>query len=269
MLNKKRASFLIYLLHHLGKSCAIYKILDTIDSYNKSSATKAKYYNIIHHNNKSWSNTLDRDLNELEKHEIVIIQDNIVSIKSAKCIAHDIISIDDNVKLAINNIIKYSRAELPHSTLCTEHINAQNATIYTIGYENHDIDSFINSLIHNGITGIADVRKNPVSRKFGFSKKQLASFISKAEIKYQSFPELGILSEDRKNLTTPAAYKKLLDNYTCNLEKIDSSIIERLSEYAKKERIALLCLEQDPNQCHRGRLAQFMRKHIECSLENL
>lgn len=42
--------------------------------------------------------------------------------------------------------------------------------VYTIGYEGIDLEQFIDIIKKNHIDTIIDVRKNPVSRKKGFSK---------------------------------------------------------------------------------------------------
>ena len=44
---------------------------------------------------------------------------------------------------------------------------------------------------------LCDVRKNPLSRKFGFSKKKLKHITETVGIKYVHIPELGIESDKR------------------------------------------------------------------------
>lgn len=70
--------------------------------------------------------------------------------------------------------------------------------IFTIGYEGRTLEAFINTLIRNGIKLLCDVRKNPASRKFGFSGKMLKRILNSAGIKYISIPALGIASEKRE-----------------------------------------------------------------------
>ncbi len=45
--------------------------------------------------------------------------------------------------------------------------------LFTIGYEGRSIDEYLNILIENNIKVLCDVRKNPLSRKYGFSKQSL------------------------------------------------------------------------------------------------
>ncbi len=70
--------------------------------------------------------------------------------------------------------------------------------IFTVGYEGQDIQDFVDFLAKNKITIIADVRKNPVSRKKGFSKNKLAESLATQKIGYMHLPNLGVPSAWRK-----------------------------------------------------------------------
>ena len=66
----------------------------------------------------------------------------------------------------------------------------------------NDIEAFINNLIQNDIRLLCDVRKNPLSRKFGFSKGKLSHILDTIGIKYVHIPDLGIESDKRRSLDT-------------------------------------------------------------------
>lgn len=70
--------------------------------------------------------------------------------------------------------------------------------IYTIGYENCEIDEFVRGLRTQKIKTVADLRKNPVSRKPGFAKSRLAAALGSVGIEYIHVPELGVPTEWRK-----------------------------------------------------------------------
>jgi uncharacterized protein (DUF488 family) len=72
-------------------------------------------------------------------------------------------------------------------------------SIYIIGYEGASVDSFLNTLLQTGIKQLTDVRRNPISRKWGFAKNTLAGLCDKVGIDYMHFPELGISSAQRMN----------------------------------------------------------------------
>ncbi|WP_348602891.1 DUF488 family protein [Bartonella tribocorum] len=42
---------------------------------------------------------------------------------------------------------------------------------FTIGYEGKSLENYLNCLLENNIKILCDVRKNPISRKYGFSKR--------------------------------------------------------------------------------------------------
>ncbi|MDO8549704.1 MAG: DUF488 family protein [Ignavibacteria bacterium] len=138
------------------------------------------------------------------------------------------------------------------STLC-------NKTLFTAGYEGLTIDAYINKLILNNISLVVDVRRNPLSMKYGFSKTKLKIYLEKAGINYIHLPELGIVSKLRKNLETQEDYQELFDYYASetlllNIEAINK-IITLLNKY---NRITLTCFEADHKSCHRHKITEWL-----------
>ena len=127
-------------------------------------------------------------------------------------------------------------------------------TLFTIGYEGISLEKYLNKLIKNNIKVLVDVRKNPLSRKFGFSKSQLKATVEKFGIKYIHIPSLGIESEQRQNLNNIEDYNSLFDEYEKNLIKNtnDLDLLNNLLDTEK--RIALTCFENDVRMCHRTRI---------------
>jgi len=77
----------------------------------------------------------------------------------------------------------------------TSEAASDSTILYTIGYEKRTIGEYIEILVTNDVALVIDVRKNPLSRKKGFSKKALASALSEVGIAYRHLPELGIASD--------------------------------------------------------------------------
>ena len=129
--------------------------------------------------------------------------------------------------------------------------------LFTIGYEGISLEAYLNNLIKHGIKALIDVRKNPLSMKYGFSKKQLETACAGININYYHIPELGIESDKRQVLNTQADYDLLFEDYKKNNLPftIDSQnrIIQLLN---KHERVALTCFEANICQCHRKPLAE-------------
>lgn len=133
-----------------------------------------------------------------------------------------------------------------------------NKTIlFTIGYEGISLEEYLNRLLKNDVKVLVDVRNNPLSMKYGFSKSQLQRFCNSLGIEYVHYPEVGIQSEHRQELNTQADYDKLFAVYReNNLTKTTKSQKEILNLLKEKRRIALTCFEADICQCHRKHLAE-------------
>ncbi len=130
--------------------------------------------------------------------------------------------------------------------------------LFTIGYEGESIEAFINTLIRNDIRLLCDVRKNPLSRKFGFSKNRLKHITGTVGIKYVHFPELGIESDKRSSLETASDYKSLFSNYADTLQELTSSLEQIYSVLCSDVRIALMCYEKEPKMCHRNVIREYI-----------
>ncbi len=125
--------------------------------------------------------------------------------------------------------------------------------LFTIGYEGRSIDEYLNLLIKHNIKTLCDVRKTPLSRKYGFSKHSLQKHTPKLGIEYLHIPELGIHSGLRKNLNTNQDYKALFTFYKKQvLPNRKTELQTILTTLSKKKRIALMCFEADSNMCHRS-----------------
>lgn len=137
----------------------------------------------------------------------------------------------------------------------------------TIGYEGGSVEAYINKLIEADIRLLADVRKNPISRKYGFSKRTLSLLLSRLGIEYVHIPDLGIESADRQNLNSQSDYDRIFTSYENTVLVEQTQAIKTLLEtYKKHKRIALTCFEKDHKKCHRSRLAN---KLIEVSHDDI
>jgi uncharacterized protein (DUF488 family) len=177
----------------------------------------------------------------------------------------------DNDIIAIDNIYrKYSKLKgkklieniykrYPYFTLKSEiacgkdNIKLEKSPcFFTIGYEGKTIDEYLNQIIKENIYLIIDVRKNPVSMKYGFSKKFLFKTLPESNIQYIHMPELGIETEKRKNLNSIEDYKKLFIEYEKEISNRPVLIEKIIKLYQNKKRIGLTCFEKEYIHCHRS-----------------
>lgn len=134
---------------------------------------------------------------------------------------------------------------------------SKNIVLFTIGYEGSSLEGYLNRLLKNGVKVLIDVRNNPLSMKYGFSKTLLKRYCESIGITYMHFPEVGIQSDKRQELNTQADYDMLFKQYrNDNLSKTKDSQSNILNILMTHKKIALTCFEADVCQCHRKHLAE-------------
>lgn len=130
----------------------------------------------------------------------------------------------------------------------------ETSGIVGVGYEGHDISSFIHHLQPWKIDVLVDVRLNAISRKKGFSKTALSSALAEAGIRYEHLPVLGNPKDNRAGFWAPGTsaamsahekYRELL------LADSAHDAIHYLAQLAATEHVALLCFEASEACCHR------------------
>lgn len=120
--------------------------------------------------------------------------------------------------------------------------------VFTIGHSNHSAEALMSLLQRHVIEVVADVRSSPVSRRCPqFSRNELKLTLAEAGIRYVFLgDQLGARPKDRDcyvdgrvkydRLASTAAFQAGLDR-----------VMLGSTEY----RVALLCAEKDPLDCHR------------------
>jgi hypothetical protein len=131
----------------------------------------------------------------------------------------------------------------------------------TIGYEGSSLEGYINKLLKTGVTLLCDLRRNPLSRKYGFSKGTLSKACAGIGIRYEHLPELGIASEDRRELHTQADYNALFAAYKKENLPLQKKSLEIIHAWvADGQKVALTCFERLPQQCHRHCVADALEQ---------
>lgn len=138
---------------------------------------------------------------------------------------------------------------------------ATPARLFTIGYEGRSLEKYLNRLIAQSVNVLCDVRRNPVSMKYGFSKKQLQAAVDGLGMSYVHIPELGIESAKRRKLETQSDYDSLFNDYARTTLKSNSRALLKIRDLIREYgRVALTCFEADPNQCHRRCVAEALKR---------
>lgn len=217
-------------------------------------------------------------LSETESfYEKINQQSYLAELKSGdKELLHEVVS--EYGKMSSNALIKHTylnfpfyaiRSKIAHDVLpgkLYERVekakpNKKQKALFTIGYEGISLEEYLLRLIRNDVKLLVDVRRNPQSMKFGFSKTLLKRYCNSLGIEYIHTPEVGIASEQRRKLDTQQDYDKLFATYRQTTLKETSEAQVGILEYLNKyERIALTCFEAEPCQCHRTHLADSISK---------
>lgn len=138
---------------------------------------------------------------------------------------------------------------------------AATGILATIGYEGHSLESYLNVLLQAGVTLLCDVRRNPISRKYGFSKRTLANGCDGVGIRYEHLPDLGIASDRRRSLETQADYDDLFAEYEATDLPARSEPLATIEGWlASGAGVALTCFERLPQQCHRHCVADALTR---------
>lgn len=141
--------------------------------------------------------------------------------------------------------------------------SSQHPRISTIGYEGRTLEAYLNELADSGATVLCDVRRNPISRKYGFSKTTLANSCERMGIRYEHLPELGIPSEERKNLNTQRDYDALFANYRKGNLLLQEHSLDKIYRWMQGgDRVTLTCYEREPHQCHRHCVAEAIERQF-------
>ncbi len=126
---------------------------------------------------------------------------------------------------------------------------AMQDTVFTIGHSTQPQERFIGLLQQHGITALCDVRSKPYSRMNPqFNREELEQALLAHGITYRFLgKELGARSDD------PACYEGGKVQYTRLAETaLFKEGIKRVLRGMKEDfRIALMCAEKEPLECHR------------------
>jgi uncharacterized protein (DUF488 family) len=134
-------------------------------------------------------------------------------------------------------------------------------TVFTLGHSNHPIEHFLSLLRPHGIQAVADVRSTPFSRfNPQYNRQRLEASLRSEGIDYLFLgEELGARSSD------PNCYDGDRVSYA-KLAATESFKrgLHRVMEESRTKRVALMCAEREPLDCHRTILVsrELTKEHV-------
>ena|SRR5437899_58672 len=130
--------------------------------------------------------------------------------------------------------------------------------LYLIGYEKANLADFLATLGAAGIAIVVDVRDLPLSRRAGFSKRQLQAAIESAGMRYLHLRALGTPPEGREanKRRQWERFWRIVDDKLATGEA--EHALQELAELAAAAPTCLLCYEADWHICHRRRVGEIL-----------
>ena len=129
-------------------------------------------------------------------------------------------------------------------------MNTNSATLYSIGHSNHSVEQFISLLRSKEINCLVDVRSTPYSQRLSqFNREAITSDLAKLSILYQyKGDSLGGRYTNPALLTGDGQvdYGKVMQE-----NSFQKGLDELIKLASSGKKIAFMCAEKDPFDCHR------------------
>jgi len=131
------------------------------------------------------------------------------------------------------------------------------ATVWTIGYERLPPGALVAELEAAGVRRLIDVRFRPQSRRPGMSKTRLGELLALHGIAYEHRRSLGT-PPDIRPLYRTGATRRAATAFLAHVEREAADELDALADELADgaPRTALLCLEAEPEHCHRRVLTE-------------
>ena len=141
--------------------------------------------------------------------------------------------------------------------------------LYTIGYEKTLLKDVVSTLAAARVVTLIDVRDRPISRRPGFSKRQLAAAMEEAGVRYVLLQALGTPPEGRL-----ANHRREWDRFweivEEKLARPEAQLaLQEAGEIAEAAPSCLLCYEADWQICHRRRIAEILAQRHDFAVRHL
>lgn len=128
-------------------------------------------------------------------------------------------------------------------------MNQTQPMVFTVGHSNHPPESFISLLVRHGVDEIIDVRSAPYSRYAAqFNYEEIQRTLDDVGIGYTYLGgELGGRPADRSCYDADG---RVQYDRVAATDAFDDAL-RRVLRVADENRVALLCTEKEPLECHR------------------
>jgi len=118
--------------------------------------------------------------------------------------------------------------------------------VWTIGYGSRSRERVLSMLKESGIELVVDIRRWPTSRHPDFVKERLEAWLKEAGLSYRWMGD------------TLGGYRRGGFEHYMNSPQFKRGVEELLS-LARRARLCLLCVEENPRGCHRRFIARYLQ----------
>jgi uncharacterized protein (DUF488 family) len=141
--------------------------------------------------------------------------------------------------------------------------------LYTIGYEKTLLKDVVSTLAAARVATLIDVRDRPISRRPGFSKRQLAAAIEEAGMRYFHLGALGTPPEGRL-ANRRREWDRFWGIVEEKLARPEAELaLHEAADIAEAAPSCLLCYEADWQTCHRRRVAEILAQRYGFAVSHL
>jgi uncharacterized protein (DUF488 family) len=127
---------------------------------------------------------------------------------------------------------------------------AEGCRVLSVGHSHHDLPRLVELLRAAAVDAVADVRSSPFSRRLPqFNRPELEAALKAAGVAYVF---LGDLLGGRPPQQALYDDEGRVDYRRVRATDFFRRGLERLERAQRKCRVAMLCAEEDPLDCHRG-----------------
>jgi len=141
--------------------------------------------------------------------------------------------------------------------------------LFTIGYEKARLEDVLATLAEAGVAMLLDVRDRPISRRPGFSKRQLAAAVEDAGMRYIHLKALGTPPEGRL-AGRRGEWERFWGIVEEKLARPEAEIaMQEAAEIARAAPSCLLCYEAGWQVCHRRRIAEILAQRYGFAVSHL
>ena len=139
----------------------------------------------------------------------------------------------------------------------------------TIGYQGARLEDFVGTLKAASIERLLDVRALPWSRRSEFAKRNLAAALAAAGIAYEHLPALGN-PEPGRDAAKAGRVDEFRAIYARQLESDEGRAgLDAAAARAREGSVALMCMERDPEHCHRAMAAARLAEMLGVEVRHL